>query len=490
MGSERMKNAAVGTLVAATLIAGLVAIAPQEREGPRPAPGPAARARAAAVAGAPASLPELNALIAERERWLKGRPDDEESWAVLGTAYAERGARFADWAALPRAQSALRRSLELRPAAEGNAEALLGLSVLAGARQDFTAARDHALQARKLRPRRWTVHQALIEAYSGLGDYKAVAASLEKLTSLYDGPQARGVAARVYRDKGWREDAAANAHDAVAAAEGSAERAAALYRLGEFAWERGEPREAIESYGLALRLDAGHHHALAARARALAALGRTDEALRDYRAVLDRHPLPEYALEAGELCESLGLGAEAAARYGEVLESARRAGAAGVNQELVLGRYEADHGDPDEAVRRLTAEWERGRHSFEAADALGWALFRAGRAREALPYAKRATKEGPRSPLFSYHRGEIERALGLYGPARRDIGQALRINPYFSPLLAPAARAALSALGEPPAGGPKKITGREGLIRPGAVGGGVRQRTGTTAGTGTGGTVR
>ncbi|MFI2211115.1 tetratricopeptide repeat protein [Streptomyces sp. NPDC020141] len=465
MGSERRKNAAVATLVTATLAAGVIAMVPRGPEGPRPAPGPAARARAAAAVGAPAALPELNALIAERERWLRGRPGDEESWAVLGTAYAERGARFADWDALPRAERALRRSLELVPAADGNTEALLGLAALAGARQDFRAARDHARQALKQRPRRWTVHRALIDAYSGLGDYKAVAASLEKLTGLYAGPQARGVAARVYRDKGWREDAAATAYDAVAAAEGVAERAAALHRFGDLDWERGEPAEAIASYDLALRLDPGHRPALASRARALAALGRTDEALRDYRTVLERGPSAEYALEAGELYESLGLGEEAGARYAAALAAARRATAAGVNQELPLGRYEADHGDPEEAVRRLSAEWERGRRGMETADALGWALFRAGRAKEALPYAKRATKEGLRSPLFSYHRGEIERALGLYGPARRDIGQALRINPYFSPLLAPAARAALTALGEPPAGGPRKLTGREGAVR-------------------------
>ncbi|MER5769046.1 tetratricopeptide repeat protein [Streptomyces sp. NPDC001985] len=456
MRSEHMKNAAVGTLVAATLVAGVLALAPPDpgASGARPAPGPAARARTAAVAGAPAALPELNALIAERERWLRANPGDEESWAVLGTAYAERGARFADWASLPRAEGALRRSLEVLPADRGNTEALLGLAALAAARQDWTTARDHALRAQQQRPRRWTVHRALVEAYGGLGDYNAVGTSLEKLTALYSGAQARGLAAQVYRDRGWREDAAANAHDAVSGAATVTERAAALCRLGDFAWERGDPEEALRSYGLALELDPGEHRARAARARALAALGRTEDAFRDYRAALEGLPLPEIALEAGELYESLGLTGEAGELYGRALAEAERAAASGVNQELLLGRYEADHGDPEEAVRRLTAEWERGRHSMETADALGWALFRAGRGKAALPYAKRATKEGPRIPLFSYHRGEIERALALYGPARRSIGQALRINPHFSPRLAPEARSALTRLGDPPAGGP------------------------------------
>ncbi len=115
-----------------------------------------------------------------------------------------------------------------------------------------------------------------------------------------------------------------------------------------------------------------------------------------------------------------------------------------------LGLLDADHGDPVAAVARLRAEWARGHRSVGAADALGWALFRAGRAKEALEYAKRATEEGLRSALFSYHRGEIERALELRGPARRHLAEALRINPSFSPLHAPRAEAALAALGEPP----------------------------------------
>ncbi|WP_435849109.1 tetratricopeptide repeat protein [Streptomyces lavendulocolor] len=120
---------------------------------------------------------------------------------------------------------------------------------------------------------------------------------------------------------------------------------------------------------------------------------------------------------------------------------------------LVLARYEADHGSPDTAVRRLRAEWAKGHRSVHVADALGWALYRAGKHEEALPYATRATEQGLRSALFAYHRGRIERELGEWGPARRHLAEALRINPHFSPLLAPKARRALAALGEPAEGG-------------------------------------
>jgi hypothetical protein len=108
-------------------------------------------------------------------------------------------------------------------------------------------------------------------------------------------------------------------------------------------------------------------------------------------------------------------------------------------------------------VTQLRAEWERA-PSVQTADALGWALHKAGADKEALAYARRATdpEHGGtvRSALIAYHRGEVERELGLDGPARRHIGEALRINPAFSPLLSPLAKEALSALGAPSTEGP------------------------------------
>ncbi len=462
MNSEHVKNAAISTLVAATLVTGVVVLGPgRDGQGPHAAPGAAARAQAATVAGVPAALRDLTALISDREQWLGAHPRDEESWAVLGAAYVQRGTRLADWDAFPKAESALRRSLELLPEEQGNIDALVGLAALANARHDFIGARVVAERAVRQQPKRWTAYPVLIDACTGAGDYKAVGKAMETLLELHPGSQSLGRAAQVFRNRGWREDAAANAYDSVSSAEDATEKAAALHRLGDLAWERGEPLEAVESYDRALKLAPDLYPALMSRGRALAAAGRTDEAFRDHQAALEKVPLPEYALEAAELYESMGLNGDALTQYELMRTSAEAARSRGVNVELVLGRYEADHGDPETAVHRLKGEWDRKRRSIQVADALGWALFRAGRPKDALPYAKKATDEGLRSPLFSYHRGEIERALGQNGPARRHLAEALRINPYFSPLLAPMAREALAALGELPDGGPRKVTGKE-----------------------------
>ncbi|MFG2332284.1 tetratricopeptide repeat protein [Streptomyces sp. NPDC048604] len=426
-------------------------------DGPEPLPGPAARAMTAAHAGAPASLPDLAVLIGDRKAWLREHPEDDASWAVLGAAYTERGTRTARAADYGQAERALRKSLAVLPAKQGNVDAQLALGALANARGDYAQGRAWAERVRAQKPKRWAPYPVLIDAYTGLGDYAKAHKAAEALKGLLPTAAALDRAAQSFRDRGWREDANATAIEAAGRAQSPAQKAACLYRLGELAWERGEPAEAVAQYTAALRLAPAHGPSLAGRARALGAQGRTAEAFRDYRAALSAAPLPEYALEAGELYEAEGLDGDAATQYETLRARVTEAGSYGVNGELVLARYETDHGAPQDAVRRLRAQWAKGHRSMDVADALAWALYRTGEAEEALPYARRATEEGRRSALFTYHRGQIERALGRYGAARRHVAEALRINPYFSPLLAPAAREALTAMGDPPEGGPRSL---------------------------------
>ncbi|WP_210539813.1 hypothetical protein [Streptomyces scabiei] len=396
------------------------------------AAGPGARrAGAAMVAGMPVAPTEVAVAVREHEARVRVRPRDDASWAVLGTAYTERARRTGRVADYPKADRALRTSLRLRPA--GNTAALEGLAALANARRDFRAAKRWGEEAVRVAPARWTSYALLIDAYDGLGRYKAARASLDRMLAAYSGPAARARAAQVYWDRGAREDAAATLSDAAAsettAAGPSAAGALWWTRAGELAWERGEAEESLR-YCAAAR---GEPDADACRGRALAALGRTAEGVRAYRVALSRRPSATVALRLGELYESLGRGRQAREQYGVVRALVARAAAAGVNESLVLGALEADHGDPAVAVRVLRAEWGR-QPGLRVADALGWALHRAGEDEEALGFARRATDRArggeARSALRAYHRGVIEGAVGLAAPARRHLAEARRLNPY------------------------------------------------------------
>ncbi|WP_371598133.1 tetratricopeptide repeat protein [Streptomyces sp. NBC_00564] len=447
------KWALISAAAGCVVLGGVLVLLPSAgRDAAPPAPGPVARAQTAVGAGVPASLPDLAALIGDREAHLRAHPRDDQSWAVLGTAYVEQGRRTATPAYYPKAEQALRTSLKARP--KGNVEALDGLAALANARGDFRAGKKWGEAAVKLAPKRWTTYPLLLDAYTGLGDYKATRKTLDKLLELRSGPTVTARAARVYWDRGWREDAAAAVADAAARAATPTEQAAFLQQAGELAWERGDREQSLGYYERALRTDPDEHSALAGQGRALVALGRTSEALRAYQTALAKRPEPRYALELGELYEKLGVDGAARVQYDLLRERAREEAAGGVDDALVLGLFEADHGDPAAAVQLLRTEWKR-HGGIAVADALGWALHRVGEHEEALKFATRAMDKehggGVRSALYAYHRGQIERSLEQYGPARRHLAEALRVNPYFSPLLVPQAEAGLEALGEPSA---------------------------------------
>ncbi|TXS39308.1 tetratricopeptide repeat protein [Streptomyces sp. OR43] len=453
-----LRRAAFGVVAGAVLVTGaVVAVPDDDQDAAPPLPGPVSRAMSATAAGSPASLSDLTALIGDRQKWVGTHPSDARSWAVLGSAYVERGRRASDAAYYTRAEQALKRSLDVQPGERGNEAAWVGLASLANARHDYVTAKKWGETVRARAPKQWAVYPELIDAYNGLGDYTSATKAVEKYAALRSGVPSLGLTAEMYRDRGWREDALATAQDAANRAKTPAEKAACLSRLGELAWERGEPEEAVAQYGAALRTDPADHASLAGRARALAALGRTDEAQRDYQAALKRSPRPAYLLELGELYESLGLDGDSVDQYTKLRAALARGTARGVDESLLLGRFEAAHGDAAAAVELLRAEWDRGHHSAAVADALGWALHRSGDPDAALEYAEQAVDSGGRNASYAYHLGMVQRALRDFGPARRHLEEALRTNPQFSPLDAPRAQEALDTLGLPPAGGPQDM---------------------------------
>ncbi|MZD23022.1 tetratricopeptide repeat protein [Streptomyces sp. SID5476] len=428
-----------GAVVGCLVLGGVLMVVPPDGGGGAVArvvgaAGPEGRpAGAALVAGLPVAPAEVAAAVREREARVRARPRDHASWAVLGVAYTERARRTGRVADYPQAERALRTSLRLGP--DGNAAALEGLTALANARRDFRTAQRWGEEAVRVAPARWTSYALLVDAYDGLGRYKAARATLDRMLALHSGPAARARAARVYWDQGAREDAATAISDAAASettpAGPSAAGAAWWTLAGELAWERGEAAESLRyCEGARSEPDAD-----ACRGRALAALGRPAEGVRAYRTALSRRPSAEVALRLGELLESLGRRKEAREQYGVARALMARSAAAGVDEALVLGALEADHGDPEVAVRVLRAEWDR-QPGVRVADALGWALHRAGEDREALGFARRATDRArggeARSAVRAYHRGVIERALGLEAPARRHLAEARRLNPYVS----------------------------------------------------------
>jgi hypothetical protein len=94
--------------------------------------------------------------------------------------------------------------------------------------------------------------------------------------------------------------------------------------------------------------------------------------------------------------------------------------------------FEADFGSPARAVALGRRVW-RSAPSVRSADALGWALVRAGRPRAGYAFARRALRLGSRDPLFRLHAGIAAGEAGLAGPAERHITVATEGRAALSP---------------------------------------------------------
>jgi tetratricopeptide (TPR) repeat protein len=341
----------------------------------------------------------------------------------------------------------LGRSLVIRR--RGNYDADVGEGALALARHDFAGALDWGERARKLNPYNPNVYGVIGDAQIELGRYPQAFATIQHMVDLH--PELPSYARASYaRELQGDVQGAVRAMELALQAAGTPEdRAFAAYQLGELNFSNGHIGRAATYYrqGAALVPEYAPPHA--GLAKVAWARGDVPRAIRLYSAVVDRYPLPEYVIALGDLYAVSGRTSMAAREYALVRVEERLFRSAGVNVDLELALFDADHGDPKGALSEARAEWNR-RHSILVADALAWALHRNGLDAQALRYSRFAQRLGYRSAPFAFHAGMIELALGRRGRAANDLRRALAINPHFSILQAPVARAALRGIGASP----------------------------------------
>lgn len=389
------------------------------------------------------SAGDLTGAINSLQARLRRLPEDQLAWAALGTTYVQQAAVTGDPGYYPKAQGALERSLELMP--RDNAEALTGLASLSAARHDFAAARAEADQARQINPYSAANFGVLSDALLQLGRYRRSFHALQRMLDLQPGVPSFTRASYAWELRGELRPARIALERALALASRPSDRAYCEYYLGELAWNAGDLGEAGAHYAQGLREDPAYVPLLAGQAKVAAAEGRTELALRRYRALVQRLPVPTHLIAYADLLASLGRDRQARRQEAVVVATQKLFEAQGVNVDLELALFDANRGRGATAVRAARRAWDT-QPSVEAADAFGWALHASGRDRAGWQYARKAARLGTKSASFAYHRGMIEKSLGRETAARRSLRAALETNPYFSPLHAARARMALRAL--------------------------------------------
>jgi tetratricopeptide (TPR) repeat protein len=393
---------------------------------------------AAAVPSAEQDLPRLVEEFASGSsravvRRLEQRAEaagDARSLALLGLGYQQLARESGDASWLARSAEALRR------AGSEDSEDRLTLAAsaqLAVTRHRFREGASLARRALALDRSDALALGALGDALVALGRHREGFRAYDRLAGL--GPSV-GAYARVAtaRQLLGRTAGAIDAMElALEAGSGIPEQEAwALTRYGVLLVATGRLDEAEGVLRRALRLVPGYLPARAGLARVAAARGAFGESARQLRRVVDRLPLPEYAILLGDVLARDGRAAQARAAYGlvETLESLLEAN--GVRTELQTALFDLDRGvGIEDALARARAAFAAA-PGLAAADAVAWGLARSGRCAEARPWSERALALGTEDALFFFHRGTIERCLGGDAAGRSWFRRALEANPTFS----------------------------------------------------------
>ncbi len=372
---------------------------------------------------------------------VRSRPDDTAAAAALAGAYLQRARETADPKNYLQANDVLERALARKP---GDPAALSTRGALRLARHDFAGALD---DARSVLASRGSVrpYGVLVDALAELGRYDEAADAVQTMLDRKPNIESYARAAYIRELRGDLPGAAEAMRLAVAAGGAVPENEAYVASLlGDIEFTRGRLAAAKTAYRDSLRRFAGFSRGEAGLARVEAARGRPARAIERLRRLVKRLPAAPALVELGELELAVGQSAPARRHLALANEQNRLELEAGVKPDAIFIVQEIDHGDRRRALRVAREAWD-GAPSVRSADALGWALTRAGRPAEGLRWARRALRLGSRDPNFLFHAGMAAHAAGAGADARRWLGRLLRETPHFSALRAPQARRALAA---------------------------------------------
>jgi tetratricopeptide (TPR) repeat protein len=379
-------------------------------------------------------------LIASLQATVRAHPRNSGEYVLLADAYMQKVRETGDAGYYARAGGVLAIARRIDPRSSA---LYTGLGTLALARHDFRDALRSGLRAHALAPDLVRPLGVVVDAQVELGRYDAAARTLQRMLDAKPNLASYARASYLRELHGDLGGAARAMRLAVDAGGAAPENVAYVQTLlGHLELTRGRLGAASRAYRTALYRFPGYAPAEAGLARVDAARGRLPRAIERLREVVGRLPLPEYVIALGETELAAGRPRQAMADLALVRAEQRLLAASGVNTDTEIALFEADHGSPARALRLARRAWASA-PSVRSADALGWALTAAGRARAGLAWAHRALRLGSRDPLFLYHAGMAARAAGERGEASTLLRRGLELNPRFSPLYAPRAREAL-----------------------------------------------
>ena len=269
---------------------------------------------------------------AELAQRVRARPYDSGLRALQGLVYQQLARETADPAYYTRAKRAYDRAQELDP---DDPIAATGQASVAVIRHQFARGAELARRALELTPNNATAYAVLGDALLELGRYDAAFRAINQAAELSPtvGTYFRIASAREL--VGRSRAALSTVALALELGRGVPEhRAWTLVEGGNIALRAGKAKKARRMFAQALREVPRYVHGEAALAALSASVGRHADAVRRYRAVTERLPLPAYFISLAHSLTALGRVADADAAFDRAARIIVTQTANGVRTEL------------------------------------------------------------------------------------------------------------------------------------------------------------
>ena len=383
----------------------------------------------------PAHNTTLHAAPSDLARWqgqLQRTPTNTYATAQLGLALLQEARVTGDPARYAQAQTALDQALAADP---HQIDALVGQGMLALSRHDFTGALAWADAAQAVNPFRADVWGIRVDGLVELGRYPAAVDAAQRMVDLRPGLEAYSRIAYLRELHGDVDGAIGAMQAAVDAGLPHEERTLwSQVQLGQLYAGRGQVDRAEEMYNAALTAAPAYLPAQAGLAQLDAVRGDTARAIARYRTVVAQLPQPGYVIALGELYLAVGNQAAADAQFELALALQDLNAAAGMDVDLELARFLADHGDGAQRAQavELAQQAYAKRATIHTADVLAWALYRNGDPYAAWPFMEEALRLGTQDAALHWRAAEIARAADMRPLAEHHAAAAHTINPVLA----------------------------------------------------------
>lgn len=400
----------------------------------------------AAVAAPSASAETTNHRLAFQPPGGSGRADPQvvrhqeavkrlpklENWVLLGRVWVQKARESADPGYYLNAGACADEALSLDP----RSPLALGLKAQVALNDHrFNDALDVAQQALSILPEDLPALGVKSDALLELGRFEEAASTAQRMMDLKPS-LASFTRASYFR---WLQGDFAGAKAAARGAANSGRSPSdpepfswALVQAAMLFWHVGDYEGAEAGFDKALESFADYPPALVGKARVLMTKGQPRAAIPLLEKADAQSPLVETAWLLGDARAAAGDEAGAKVAYDLVVSRGR------LHDGRTLAQfYATKNRDSDEAVKLARREREQ-RGDIYTDDALGWALYRAGKLDEARTALDRATRLGTKDATLLYHLGAVKMAQGdKRGEAL--VREALKLNPKFDATGAPEA---------------------------------------------------